>query len=51
MFALVERLIGNAIDVTACLHRIAEPTADAAAVKLVAEVIMKESLGYSTAGS
>ncbi len=31
---MVERLIGRAIDVTACLHRIAEPSADAAIVKL-----------------
>ena len=38
VFAMVERLIGRAIDVAACLHRIAEPSADAATMKL-AEVI------------
>lgn len=34
VFAKVERLIGRAVDVTACLHHIAEPPTDAAAEKL-----------------
>ncbi|CAL8461618.1 g1149 [Coccomyxa elongata] len=37
VFAMVERLIGRAVDVTACLHHIAEPPADAATEKLAEE--------------
>ncbi|BDA42104.1 Dynein heavy chain 2, axonemal [Coccomyxa sp. Obi] len=37
VFAMVERLIGKAVDVTACLQSIAKPTADAATVKMAEE--------------